>query len=143
MEHVAVIGGGTMGADIAAIFVAGGWTAHVVEPDTARRSTLTGRVENACAQIGKPFGADRLVGHGKAGALPWQNIALVVECAPENLAIKRAVFAELEQLARPDATLASNSSSFPITDIRRNCARQPGCADSISSCPRISFRSWR
>jgi 3-hydroxybutyryl-CoA dehydrogenase len=129
MEHVAVIGGGTMGADIAAIFVAGGWTAHVVEPDTARRSTLTGRVQKACEQIGKPFGADRLVGHARAGALPWQNIALVVECAPENLAIKRAVFAELEQLARPDATLASNSSSFPITDIAqelRSAARMCG-----------------
>lgn len=129
MEHVAVIGGGTMGADIAAIFAAGGWTAHVVEPDTARRKALPERIGKSCGQIGGTFAAERLVAHGAASALPWKEIVLVIECAPEDLAIKRKVFAELEQLAGPDTTLASNSSSFPITDIAqglRTTARMCG-----------------
>lgn len=119
MDQVAVIGGGTMGADVAAIFVAGGWTAHVVEPGAATRAALAARIEKACGQIGGRYAAERLVAHSAASALPWRDIALVIECAPENLAIKRQVFAELEQLAAPDTTLASNSSSFPITDIAR------------------------
>jgi 3-hydroxybutyryl-CoA dehydrogenase len=41
---------------------------------------------------------------------------------PERLALKQSVFAELERLARPDAPLASNSSSFPISEISRGLA---------------------
>ncbi len=129
MDKVAMIGGGTMGADIAAIFVAGGWTAHVVEPDEARRAALSGRILKACDQLGGPYAAERLVSYADLESAPWQAIALVVECAPEDLAIKRKVFAELEQLAGPNATLASNSSSFPITDIAqglRTTARMCG-----------------
>jgi len=122
MEHVAVIGGGTMGADIAAIFVAGGWAVHVVEPDPGRRAALAGRVEKACGQIGKPFFAGALVAHAALAAPPWRDISLAIECAPEGLGIKRQVFAELERLARPDATLTSNSSSFPISDITQALA---------------------
>jgi 3-hydroxybutyryl-CoA dehydrogenase len=41
----------------------------------------------------------------------------VIEAAPENLALKRAVFQEIEGAARPTALLASNTSSLPITEI--------------------------
>jgi len=129
MDHVAVIGGGTMGADIAAIFVAGGWTAHVVEPDEAHRAALAGRILKSCDQLGGPFAAERLVSYADLASVPWQDIGLAVECAPENLAIKREVFAELERRATPHTTLASNSSSFPITDIAqglRTTARMCG-----------------
>jgi len=122
MRHVSVIGGGTMGADIAAIFVAGGWTAHVVEPDSQRRATVAGRVEKACGQIGKPFFAAQLFAQAALAAVPWRDVSLAIECAPEGLGIKRQVFAELERLARPDATLASNSSSFPISAIAQALA---------------------
>jgi 3-hydroxybutyryl-CoA dehydrogenase len=122
MERVAVIGGGTMGTDIAAIFVAGGWTAHVVEPDATRRTALAARVEKACGQLGGPSAGERLAAHDDLASVPWQDIALVVECAPEDLDVKRRVFAQLERLARPDATLASNSSSFPISDISQGLA---------------------
>jgi 3-hydroxybutyryl-CoA dehydrogenase len=117
MEHVAVIGGGTMGADIAAIFVAGGWMAHVVEPDAQRRAGLAARVEKACGQLGSAYASVRLAAYASLARVPWREVVLVVECAPEKLDVKRQVFAELERLARPDATLASNSSSFPISDI--------------------------
>jgi len=42
---------------------------------------------------------------------------LVVEAAPEDLELKRDVFADLERYAPEDAILASNTSSLPITDI--------------------------
>jgi 3-hydroxybutyryl-CoA dehydrogenase len=122
MRSAAVIGGGTMGADVAAILVAGGWTAHVVEPDAAQRAALADRVATSCAQLGAPFAAERLQVHGSAAAAPWSAIELAIECAPEDLALKQRAFAELERLARPVATLASNSSSFPISEIARGLA---------------------
>jgi 3-hydroxybutyryl-CoA dehydrogenase len=122
MRSAAVIGGGTMGADVAAILVAGGWIAHVVEPDPARRAALAEHVAKSCAQLGAPFAAERLHPHAAAAAAPWADIELAIECAPENLALKQRVFAELERLARPGATLASNSSSLPISEISRGLA---------------------
>jgi len=50
-------------------------------------------------------------------AIDWQCIDLVVECIPEKLASKQALFAELVRRVRPDTLLCSNSSSFPISAI--------------------------
>jgi len=42
---------------------------------------------------------------------------LIVEAAPEDLALKKELFAKLSRAARPEAILASNTSSLPITAI--------------------------
>nr|MBA3477723.1 3-hydroxyacyl-CoA dehydrogenase [Lautropia sp.] len=47
----------------------------------------------------------------------WAGIDLVIECIPERLELKKALFARLVALARDDAVLCSNSSSFPISAI--------------------------
>ena len=47
----------------------------------------------------------------------WPAVDLVIECVPEKLNTKQALFADLARRARPDALLASNSSSFPISAI--------------------------
>jgi 3-hydroxybutyryl-CoA dehydrogenase len=46
-------------------------------------------------------------------------VDLVIECVPERLDIKQELFAKLEQYAKPEAVLASNSTSFPISDISK------------------------
>jgi 3-hydroxybutyryl-CoA dehydrogenase len=118
----AVIGGGTMGADIAAIFLAGGWRAAVVEPERARWPALRERVATACRQLGAGPDPEGLRVYAGPPEVPWGEVALAVECVPERLALKQSVFAELERLARPDTPLASNSSSFPISEIGRGLA---------------------
>lgn len=115
LKRAAVIGGGTMGADIAAIFVTGGWTAEVVEPDEKRWSAGQARVERAASQIGGMKGEALWV--SSMEQVKWPGLDLVIECAPEQLPLKQAVFAKLEALADARTPLASNSSSFPITDI--------------------------
>ncbi len=50
-------------------------------------------------------------------AVDWAGVGIVVECVPEDLALKRAVFADLVRLAPPDTVLTSNSSGFPISTI--------------------------
>jgi 3-hydroxyacyl-CoA dehydrogenase/enoyl-CoA hydratase/3-hydroxybutyryl-CoA epimerase len=55
----------------------------------------------------------------------FQRADLVVEAVVENLEVKRAVLAEFESIARPEAIFATNTSTIPITDIAAEAAR-PG-----------------
>jgi len=118
-QRAAIIGGGTMGTDVAAIFAHGGWAAHVVEPLRDRWNQSAERVRHAVGQLGGAGGAAKLELHADLAGLPWPEIGMVVECAPEKLALKQSIFAELARLAPAPVPLASNSSSFPISDIAR------------------------
>ena len=110
-----VVGAGTMGADIAAIFVAGGWTTQVVEPNAARWDAAQARMARSVAQLG---GQQREAQFRRAlGEVDWRGARVVIECVPEELALKQKVFADLEQCSPQDIPLASNSSSFPISRI--------------------------
>ena len=114
-----------MGADIALLFAAGGWQVDVVEPSEAVRGGLAQRFARGLAQLQAPSGSlERLAVHGALEAVAWQDVAIAVECIPEKLEPKRALFARLEALAPPDAVLASNSSAFPIGEIGRGLASQ-------------------
>jgi 3-hydroxybutyryl-CoA dehydrogenase len=54
----------------------------------------------------------------------WSTIDIAVETVTEDLALKQKLFAEMEQLARPDCALTSNSSSFPISSIGKDLKTQ-------------------
>ena len=111
-----MIGGGTMGRDVAGIFYAAGWAVQVVEPGPARE-----HLQQSVPQAGAEKGIFKEGGSIKAVAsiadLGWDDVAIVVECAPEKLEVKQKVFAELEQAAPADVPLTSNSSGIPISKI--------------------------
>lgn len=113
----AVIGGGTMGGDIAVIFAAGGWETHVVEPDESVRKSLPLRLRDGLYKLDAENRKELPAIHPEMTAVPWPAVTFVVECVPEDLAVKRAVFRELESLAPPLIPITSNSSSFPISHI--------------------------
>lgn len=116
-SHVAVIGGGTMGADVAATFARGGCRVIVVERHAEKREGLAQRVREALAIFGCAQRADSVHAVANADDLPWRDLDLVVECIPERLTEKQALFAELERKAAAHTVLTSNSSSFPISRI--------------------------
>ncbi|KAJ9606408.1 hypothetical protein H2200_009369 [Cladophialophora chaetospira] len=58
----------------------------------------------------KTFSADSL-------STALRDSWLVVECVPERLELKRQVLGQLDELAPPDAIIASNSSSYSISEI--------------------------
>src|SRR5690606_37219893 len=97
-RHAAIVGGGNMGADIAVLFAAAGWTTHVVEPSVATREKLPERFARALDQLGRT-GGERLRVAAALGDVPWQGVDIAIECIPEKLAPKRALFAEMENLA--------------------------------------------
>jgi 3-hydroxybutyryl-CoA dehydrogenase len=116
-EKGVVIGGGTMGAGIAAMFVAGSSDVDVIEPNEATRAGLVGRVEQAAREIGrkKPLGKVRAL--AAIEEIDWSGVTLVVEAVLESLELKRQVFAALDAAAPRDIPITSNSSGFPITKI--------------------------
>jgi 3-hydroxybutyryl-CoA dehydrogenase len=123
-KKVVLVGGGTMGADIAASFVACGWRADIVNPPDAMGASLDKRLRAAMQKLGKDFDAARFGLHQKLEDVRWSDADLVIEATPERLDVKQAVFRDLERLARPDTPLCSNSSAIPISRIGAGLATQ-------------------
>ncbi len=123
-QRALVVGGGTMGLGVAVVFLAGGWPVDVVSPTAATRDGLAKRVGQALARLHKPFDPTLLATHADYATVPWPQTSIVVENVTEDLDLKRSVFADLVRLSKPDTVLASNSSSFPISDIGRGLATQ-------------------
>ena len=120
-DCVAIIGGGIMGGDIATSFAATGWQVHVMSPSRRTREALPGRVETGLKRLGAAQAAiARVATYDRLDGLPWRSIELVIEAVTEDLPLKHRVFAELEQLAPRDVPLATNTSSFQITQIGKN-----------------------
>jgi 3-hydroxybutyryl-CoA dehydrogenase len=107
-----------MGGDIAAVFAAHGWQVHVLEPAAAMRGSLPRRAAAALASLRATHtAAGRIRVHAELSALPWDGMALVVEAAPEKLALKQRLFRDIEKLAPRHAILTTNSSSLRLADV--------------------------
>ena len=81
-----------------------------------RRAPGSRRAPSAAAGAAEAAAA----GAGSACTSPpssrsWRRCDLVIEAAPEDLEIKRGLFAELSRVCGPDAVLATNTSSLPVT----------------------------
>ena len=118
--HAVVIGGGTMGVDVAVVLARGGCRVTVVEPSAARHEALQEQVAGNLEALGLGRRAQRVASVAGLQDVDWADVALVIECVPEQLAIKQEVFARLVELAPAQALLTSNSSSFPISAIAQD-----------------------
>lgn len=125
MKNISVIGSGTMGNGIAHVFSLNGF--HVSLIDIAED-----RLAKAMATIDKNL--TRQVDKGGISESDKQNALnnistftdmkagvasadLVVEAATENVDLKLKIFKDLDGLVKPEAILASNTSSISITKI--------------------------
>ena len=123
-RHALVLGGGTMGVGIIAMFLAGGWKVDVVSRSAATREGLPAACAKALAGMGKPADTSGLRTYATLPEAAWDRISIAVETVTEDLALKRRLFAEMEGLARPGCALTSNSSSFPISEIGKGLKTQ-------------------
>jgi 3-hydroxybutyryl-CoA dehydrogenase len=122
ITNIGVVGAGTMGSGIAQVFAQAGFAVRLVdvaEPllDRARRGVE--RSLDAFVSKGKVSGADRDAALGRlttATALDrLVESDYIVEAVVENADTKRALFTSLDAIAKPEAILASNTSSISIT----------------------------
>jgi 3-hydroxyacyl-CoA dehydrogenase len=130
LDRIGVVGGGTMGAGIAVAVLDAGLPVTMIERDD--ESLARGR-----AHIEKVY--DGLIAKGRLGAEKKADIMtrwsgstsydaladtdLVIEAVFEDLAVKQAVFAELDRVCKAGAVLATNTSYLDIDAIAASISR--------------------
>jgi 3-hydroxybutyryl-CoA dehydrogenase len=112
-----IVGGGTMGADVAVVLARGSHAVTVVDPNGDKRGRLPAHVADCLAPLALAGRAAHVRAVAALADVDWPGTDLVIECIPEQLPAKQRLFAELSRLAPPQALLTSNSSSFPISVI--------------------------
>lgn len=114
IRNLAVIGAGTMGADIAVRFAAMGCKVHLMARPGPSRDGFAERARLSAADLGVNYADLPLHLVSKMQELPWRDLDLVIENVKENLPIKQDVFREMVELADPKTPLASNSSTYSV-----------------------------
>jgi len=119
-EKIGVIGAGLMGHGIAYRFAAAGHEVGIFEPNAELRETLATRLRAIVDLLaGDPACVGRVSVHDQLASAVG-DAALAIEAAPEKLALKQKLFADLEAVVAPGTILASNSSAIPSTEIGRH-----------------------
>lgn len=120
-QQIAVIGAGLMGHGIALTLARAGQYVRITDPIAAARDSVSARIWQSMeamglndAQITKTLKMIEICSTA-AGAVREADV--VFEAAPEKLALKQSIFAEVEEHASEACILASNTSVMPITDI--------------------------
>lgn len=124
VAKVAVIGGGTMGRDIAFVHLLAGYPTHLLEVDQPRLdaavATIKGHFDRRVEKNKlSRADADRLFGQ-LTPTLDYQSLAdvdLVIEAVFERMDIKKDVFIKLAAACKPSCILASNTSTLPIGEL--------------------------
>jgi 3-hydroxybutyryl-CoA dehydrogenase len=131
VEHVGLIGAGTMGVGIAYVFAEAGCMVSIVEPDQTRAgdalTTIAARADKLASQgrLSAEQAEDvklRVSVSPSIQALPPQ-LGLIIEAVPEDPELKRSVLAEAE--GREPGLLATNTSALSISQLGTSL-RQPG-----------------
>lgn len=123
-RNVVVVGGGTMGADVAVVFLRAGHAVTVVETQASRRAVLSPYIETQLRESGREVAVHNLRVAADLEAANWSDIDTVVECIPEQLTLKQQLFSQLVERCPAHTWLLSNSSSFPIGQIGQNLPSQ-------------------
>lgn len=130
IRKVGVVGLGTMGAGIAQVSVQSGFetVGREVTPELGERGRATiERYLSRGVEKGRMSEGDRDAALGRLTlTTELSDLAdcdLVIEAVLEELDLKREVFAELDQVTRPEAVLATNTSALSVTEIAEATAR--------------------
>ncbi|HEX8964201.1 MAG TPA: 3-hydroxyacyl-CoA dehydrogenase NAD-binding domain-containing protein [Rhodocyclaceae bacterium] len=123
-KRVHVVGAGVMGGDIAAWCAQRGMTVTLQDQDIARIAPAIKRAADALrrkfrydrdADRQMRFALDRLIPDPAGDGVRQADV--IIEAIFENLDAKQALFRDIEARARPQALLASNTSSLRLADI--------------------------
>jgi len=134
-QRIAVVGTGTLGAQIAMLAANAGYIVTVYDQrpgalgemiqtldEDLRKKRLEpfipfDRWETCRRQIAERTDLDAAI----------KDAELIIEAVPENLELKRKVFKELGEKALPETILATNSSSIPVSNLEESSGRPERC----------------
>ena len=122
--RVAVVGSGSVGVGWAVVFARAGHPVTMYDSDPVRSAAARTELEERLGDLAgagllaePPGTVARRIETGATPAAAVAGAGHVQECAPEDLDLKRALFAALDDAAAPDAVLASSSSALTASAI--------------------------
>jgi 3-hydroxybutyryl-CoA dehydrogenase len=126
IRTVGVVGTGTMAGGIVEVFAKGGYDVLFVGRSQAK---VDGVVEAITVSLDKQIQRGRASEDDKAAVLgritgstsldDLRDVDIVVEAIAEDLAIKKTLFDNLDDICRPGAILATTTSSLPVIELAR------------------------
>lgn len=114
---IVIIGSGHMGAGIAAIFSAAGHPVVLLGRDMPRLQMRWPAISALAATLSAAQPTGPLVAADLNAWNDWDGVALVIETISEDLAAKRALFADLDRRVPPHIPIGSNSSGHGIDEM--------------------------
>jgi 3-hydroxybutyryl-CoA dehydrogenase len=134
IRKIGIMGGGVMGGGIAQVLAVAGY--RVIVRDLTEELLEKTRITITDGRFGLNAGVDRgkLTESQRADAMAamdfttevsdLREVDLLIEAIPEDLELKRKIFAELDTAIRPEAIFATNTSGFPIADLNQAVSRK-------------------
>ncbi len=130
LKIIGVVGAGTMGNGIAQAFAQAGF--DVVMSDVAQ-AALDRALATISGSYDRLIKKEKMTAEQKAAALgriqtatelaALKDADLIIEAATENLELKLKIFRQIDELAKADAVIASNTSSISITKLAASTKR--------------------
>ncbi len=122
VTRIGVLGAGLMGAGIATAHARRGIPAAMVDTDAGRiaaglkaaAKVVEGRIAIGRATTEELVGMMALLSTSTSHQI-FSDCDVVIEAVPENEELKTKIYGQLAQVMRPDAILASNTSTISIT----------------------------
>ena len=128
IQNIAVIGLGTIGHSVAQVYAAAGCTVKCFDPDPTTGASLADRVRTNLKQMSaaglsslddiETIVSRFVICDNEAETV--SGVGFVSEAAAEDLTIKQALFSRLENHIDRHTILASNTSTYPMTQISRD-----------------------
>jgi 3-hydroxybutyryl-CoA dehydrogenase len=127
---VGVVGTGTMATGIAEVFARGGFAVTYVGRSADKVAKAAAAVEKSlekaiqCGRL-EPTARDEVLSRltGTTSLDDLATVDIVVEAVVEDLAVKTALFENLDEICRPGAILATTTSSLPVISLARASGR--------------------
>jgi 3-hydroxybutyryl-CoA dehydrogenase len=127
MRAIGVIGAGQMGAGIAQVSAAAGYRVVLSDVSVERAEAGKAGIAKQLARAVEKEKIDAATREATLGRIEtigdvaaMADCGLVIEAATEREEIKRAIFGQVGAVLGPDAILASNTSSIPITRLAQS-----------------------
>lgn len=124
IKKVGILGSGIMGSGLAEVAARAGFEVVVRSRSKAAADSMVASIDKGFAKAiekGRSTEEERAAVLGRItatdhlGALA--DCDLVIESVVEDLAVKKALFAELEQIVKPEGIIATNTSTLPVVEM--------------------------
>ncbi len=124
IKRVGVLGSGIMGAGLAEVMARSGYDVIVRSRSQSSADAMVASIDKGLTKAierGKATDEDKVEILGRITATDHlghvADCDLVIESVVEDLAVKKALFAELEEIVKPSGILATNTSTLPVVEL--------------------------